>query len=763
MNDAMSAASARPDAAASYAARPAFPRAPVRDAPPPDTISMRVLLAAFRRRLWAFLAVLFIVPAGAWVAIQRSAPLYTATGALLYEPSEYKARELQSILRSDPITDAVLASQAEVLRSLKIAQRVAERGRLYDNPEFNPALRPPSRLTAFIRDMTRIPGLDATAPERDAPGAGPAPNANRDSTVLAVHDALRAAPVRFSHVLEVTFTAQNPLVAAAAVNNAMDVYVKDQFSAKAGAVRRANAWLEERARGLRAEVRAAEDKIAAYRSDNNFSQGMYAGLDAEKITRLNEDLIRVRAELAAADARLDQARGRAGAAAQARIAPSVVTARAHLEGVLAKTQGSGGRFGANHPEAESGRREVEEARRAVNAEIANVVAATEQDRRAVAERVTALEANLQDARRGADVSAKARIPLNALERDTEASRAQLQSVLERIQQTAQQHAIETSEAHEISLAMPPREPSWPRTGPVMMAALGAGALLGLLTVYALHLTDGALNSGEDVRALTGLPCFALIPELDRRTLRHTAIEDFTARRPLTVFSEQIRAVRAALWVGESKPRVVAITAARPAEGKSVLALSLARSASLSGEKVLLIDCDMRRPSLARRLRADNRIGLSGLLRGQATLEDVLHGEAVGRRTDAAGGERRGGMHFIPAGPPAGDAFGLFMGGDMARLLAEARRRYTLIVLDTPPVQAITEARVLAGIADAAVLCVRWRSTPRDAVTNALELLEDAHAQVTGVVLTRVDPRAHVRSGYADAEVYHPRYNAYHSG
>ena len=117
-----------------------------------DAVHARALIGAFRRRLWAFLAVLFIVPASAWVAIQRTTPLYTATGALIYEPSEYKARELQSILRSDPITDSVLASQAEILRSLKIAQRVADRGRLHDNPEFNVALRPPSRLARLLRD-----------------------------------------------------------------------------------------------------------------------------------------------------------------------------------------------------------------------------------------------------------------------------------------------------------------------------------------------------------------------------------------------------------------------------------------------------------------------------------------------------------------------------------------------------------------------------------------------------------------------------------
>src|SRR6185312_8122342 len=124
-----------------------------------------------------------------------------------------------------------------------------------------------------------------------------------------------------------------------------------------------------------------------------------------------------------------------------------------------------------------------------------------------------------------DTELKARIPLNAMERDLEASRVQLQAMLERIQQTAQQHALETSEAHEISLALPPREPSWPKPLPTMAAAVAAGVLLGLLLVYVLHLTDSTLQSGEDVRAQVKLPCFALVPELSRRETRIAPIEE----------------------------------------------------------------------------------------------------------------------------------------------------------------------------------------------------------------------------------------------
>lgn len=715
---------------------------------------MRATIGVFRRHLWAFLTVAVLVPCCTWIAIERTTPRYTASGALIYDPSEYKVRELESILRSDPITDAVMASQAELLQSLKVAQRVAERGNLFDSAEFNPTLRARTAIEQAVAWARVRLGFAVNGASR-GDTYGPMPDPGRDATVIAVRDALRATPLRASRVLEVTFTSQHPEVAAAAVNNAMDIYVKDQFIAKAAAVRRATLWLDERSAALRAEVRKADDRIASYRAEHNFAQGMHAGLDAERITHLNEDLISARAELAAADARVDAARGGAGTAAQAAIATSVVPLRTTLEQLTAQSQAQSARLGPNHPEAESSRRQVNDARRAVDAEIARVAAATEQDRRAAAERVTTLEHNLTNARQEADAEARAQIPLSAMERDAEASRAQLLAVLERIQQTAQQHALETSEAHEISLALPPQAPSWPRPVPMLAAAAAGGVLLGLLLVHLLHLTDSTLHSGEDVRTILKLPCFALVPELSRRVLRNVPIGEFAVRRPLTAYAEQIRAVRAGLWLGAERPRVVAITAARPSEGKSVLALSLARSAALSGEKVLLIDCDMRRPSLAHHAGAGSGIGLSDLLRGKAGLRDAIHDDPLGGPVNTA--------QFVLAGQPDGDAFGLFMGAEMARVLAEARRDYTLIVLDSPPVQAITEARVLAAIADATILCVRWRATPRDVVSYALELLEDAHAQVTGVVLTRVDPRAHVRSGYADAEVYHHRYKAYFPG
>ena len=720
-----------------------------------DIADLRAVISVLWRRKLAIFACSVLVPLLAWVALGQMTPRYTAVGTLLYDPNENKVREMQSILRADPVTDSVMASQAEILQSLHIAQKVAERGNLFNNPEFNKTLRPPSLPSRVMAGLRSMLGMEPEAPSV-GPVTGPGIGPERNATIMAVQAALRANATRFSRTIEVSFTAEDRLVAAAAVNNAMDVYVKDQYAAKYRAVRRTTEVLERRVRELRAEVRRGEDNIAAYRSEHRLSQGMRAGMDAEQISLLSEDLVRARGELTHAEGRLDAAHGKAGAGAQAAIAPSVVQLRLQQDQLSAQVQARQARFGPNHPEAESLRRQLAEAQRAVAAETTRVVASIESDHRSARARVASLEQSLRDAQQETNRAGQAHIALNAMSRDVEASRAQLQSVLQSIQQTAQQAAVETSEAREISQALPPENPSWPRSGPLMAGAAMSGLFLGLLLATILHVADTTLRSGDDTRAVSNLPCFALLPEVGRRALGHLSIEEYVARRPLTIFAEQVRALRAGLWFGANRPRVIAMTAARPAEGKTVVSIALARSAALSGERVLLIESDLRQPRFARRLGAEFEFGLAEFLKGEAVLEDVIQLDQLS------------GMHYIHAGKStsgSGGAHlpGLFMSETMARMLATVRQDYDLVLLDAPPVQAMTEARVVAAIADATVLCVRWRSTPRATLRLALDLLEDAHANVVGTVLTRVEPRVHLRSGAADAEVYHRRYKQYFAG
>ena len=732
-------------------------------------------LAAVRQRRLTLAATIVLIPLCAWLTLRQITPLYTATGSLIYEPSEYKVRELQSILRADPTNEAMMSSQAEILHSLHIAQRVAERGNLFNNPEFNAALRPPGAVSAAMASATTtlrwLLGMETDTPP-DAPVYGPTPDHTRERTMQAVQDALHAAPVRLSHVIEVSFVASDPTVAAAAVNNAMDAYIKEQYAAKHRAVESATNMLEKQATELRRQVRQVEERMSGYRSEHALSMGMHAGTETEEITNLTEDLAKAQSERAAANARLDAARGRTGAEAQAAIAQSVAQLRAQQEQLAGQIKAQQARLGSAHPEAQSLQRQFADGQRALNAEIGRVVAATDAEQHAAAQRVESLEEVLARAKTAAETAARAEIPLNAMNRDLEAARGQLQAVLERIQQTAQQATVETSEAHEISQAIPPDRATSPRVMQTMTASVAGAVFIGLVLVHILQLADGTLQSGNGVRMLTGLPCLALVPEVGKRALGHLKISDYVVRRPLTPFAEGVRFLRAGLSLDVNQPQIVTVTGARAAEGKSLIAISLGRSAQLDGERVLAIECDVRQATFQHRLRGEAAPGVRAAsgrsgrgiaapgMRGvfAAGLTDVLRGD-IGWR-DAVQTDPMSGMRFITAGKPGADILGLFLSDAMKQLLTEARQDYDLIVLDAPPIEATTEARVAAALGDATLVCVRWRSTRAKTLLHALEVLSDARATVIGTVLTRVDPRVHLRSGHADAGVYHRRYKAY---
>ena len=305
----------------------------------------------------------------------------------------------------------------------------------------------------------------------------------------------------------------------------MDAYVKSQLGRKYGAVAKAHEWLELRREELRKDVRRLEDAIAQYRARNGLIEGMHARLDSEQISLLSENLARARSTLAEAEGKLDAARGQAGAAAQAAIAPSVVQLRAHHDQLSAQLQSMLGRLGAGHPDVRALRAQLADVDRTVAAEIGRVVAAIDADVRAGRERVVALQRDLSEQQSQTARDAQAQVPLNAMLRDAEAARGLLQAVLERIQQTAQQPSVEMPDAHEISLALVPGKPSFPRTVPWMAAAAVFGIVLGLLVVYVMELADGTFRSSDDVRIVLGLPCLGLVPRVPPRKLRATSVEE----------------------------------------------------------------------------------------------------------------------------------------------------------------------------------------------------------------------------------------------
>ena len=749
--------------------RPLEPRAPaerrpsLRQAPvsseliEPEGLTVTALLAALRRRRWVLILCALLFPVLAFIAAKNLTPRYTASTSVLYETQNYQGPVLSGTLLPESTTDAIIASQVEVVRSLSIMRRVAREFNLADRPEFAWWLRDARRVStpwyrlrdALAQKLSAVsPDLAALVAPKPPPEVPPEDAAEINAAEEA-RDRLIVQVVRNSRVLQIQFTSEDPKLARDVANMVAELYIADQLEAKFNAVRRANDYLGGQVRDLRQELQQTEQEIAELRAKSGIQRGINpGGISAEALSRLNTDLIEARNRQATAEARLAAAQRGGGSDLTALGASNLVQQRAILDAARAELQSLSSNLGDRHPDVARARSRVNDAQRAVNAETARLIQALQTEANAAAASVRSLEAQLRQQEARVNQSQTAEIQINALERSADALRSLLRQVLERSQLTASQNAIEKSDARVLSVATFPALPSFPKIPLFVAAAVVLGVLFGLLVIWFLEQADSTIRSGDEVRSALGLPNLALVPMLRRGLLGRHRVEDYVVRKPLSPFAESMRTLRAALWLGAEPPRVVVITAARPGEGKTTTSVALARSAAMNGERVLLIDCDVRQPSLGRVFRAEGAAGVTDLLLGQAVLERII------RRDHLTS------LDYIPAGAAEIHSLGLFMSEAMAGLLDRVRRDYDLIVLDAPPALAMADARVVARLADATLLCVKWRDTPRSVVRNSLALLEDAHARVVGACLTQVDAKVHGRSGYADAEVYHPRYGGY---
>ena len=359
------------------------------DASPRDAAALMLSNAAWSlwRHKWVLLLCILLVPAIAWAGLKQLTPLYTSTASVIYEPSSYNEKELQSILTPDTTTDEIITSQVQVIQGLRSAERITERFDLEQNPEFNGSLRPKSTFAAItdgivggveggIAFLIR-PIFPAAADSLVASSRPPTAEDIHRSVVVAVQNAITADAVRQSHVIEVSFTSKSRTLASDVANELANLYISDQLQLKFEAVRSANKWLEGQAQELRQQVQENENKIANYRSSQGLTQGVQAGLATEEVSRLSSNLDEANNELAQAEGLVSAAHGRMGTSAQAAISPSVVALRAQRDALSAQLQSLLAHLGPNHPTVISMRQQLSVLSSEVNAETGQVMAASD--------------------------------------------------------------------------------------------------------------------------------------------------------------------------------------------------------------------------------------------------------------------------------------------------------------------------------------------------------------------------------------------------
>jgi len=720
-----------------------------------EQLDLRRLFNVFRRRLRLFIAVAGLIFVAAILLTFTATPKYTATANVMLDTRQEQVVNMEAVLSGLPADSATVDTEVEVLKSRRLAERVMEALNLDEDPEFNGELKEDGPLEP-VTDA--IAGLLASATPEEVADNPVAQQKIRERVVDNVLAGLSVRRSGLTYVINVSYESESPTKAAAIANKFAELYLLEQLEAKFDATQQATTWLNERLEGLRQQVLTDEAAVQQYKIANNLLSAAGTNLTEQEISNYNQSLADARAEVAAAEARLNTARRQlaAGSAGDdlGEALNSVVIQRLREQRVTisAKVADLQGRYGDRHPEMLTARRQLADVDEQIQAEIQRIISNLEAQVQVARQRAGAISGSLSTARGTLAGNNQALVRLNELERTAEASRTLYESYLNRYKETSSQQGIEESDARIVSNAAIPLDQSSPKV-PLNLAlglvlALGAG----LGAVILAEMLDAGLATAEDVEQRLGVNYLGAIPLLSSVAEgRASAPIDYVIEKPLSSFAEAFRNLRASVIysrLGESV-KVVAITSALPGEGKTTTSVCLARSAAQQGHRVLLVDCDLRRRSVNRLMGKEPDKGLIEVLAGEASLSDVLQVDGVT------------GVQLLPLAKSSLTPKDVFGSAAMDRLLDELRRSYDLVILDTAPVLPVADTRVLAPKADAVVFLARWRKTPEHAIQNAFRQLLGTGAHLGGVALTQVDMKMQQKYGYGDPGYYYAEYKKYY--
>ncbi|MCH9053368.1 MAG: polysaccharide biosynthesis tyrosine autokinase [Proteobacteria bacterium] len=345
------------------------------------------------------------------------------------------------------------------------------------------------------------------------------------------------------------------------------------------------------------------------------------------------------------------------------------------------------------------------------------------------------------------------IKLRALQREASASLSLLENLLARSKETTSQQDFQQADANILSYAAVPQIPSYPNKGLMFAIATIMGGFLGVLLAFVFEQLDQGFRSTEQVERLLGVSSLGLAPRLKGLASLGKSPNSYVLDKPASAFAEAIRKLHTGLLLsgGEKQPKSILFASSLPGEGKTTIVISLARMLSSIGQKVLVIDGDLRKPTLHRAFGVSGTPGLVDCLNDLATLEAAVQVD------------EKSGAHLLPAGTQAVHPPNLLGSQAMERLLFALSKNYDLVIVDSAPVIAVSDTLVLARMVDKVVFMVQWRDTRRETAANGLRQIRNAGGDVAGVLLSLVDVKEHAQYGFGDSGTYTGKTKKYYAG
>jgi capsular exopolysaccharide synthesis family protein len=704
-------------------------------------------LATIVKHWKAAVAMTVLVIAAMMYQTFTTVPLYRAQARVQIDEEQTTAQtdfKEPSFVYSDP--EPYYQTQYKILQGRDLALRAARRLKLDSVPEFNGrGAQPPlvTRLIGAAKAKIMAPFV-GSAPVPGAPSTSPGKDNEQADALLG---RVQVVPVRGSRLVDVYFVAADPAFAARAANVFVDDYVNQNLEFRLQNTDKTLQWLTEEVAKQQNVVQSSERMLAEYRENQNaLSLEDRQNIIVSRLNQVNDAASRARLTRIQKETLYNQIIAAKDPESLLQIAsnPLVQQLKTRIVELQREKTALTERYGEKHPDVQRVNGQIADAQRQLDGEIEKSVAAIKADYQAAIDEEKQLAADLEGQKAQATTLNRKSIDYSVLQREAESNRQVYESLLQREKEL---RVVSNSRANNVRVldrAEVPGSPFTPNTRRAWLMAILFGLGCGIATAFAIDYLDDTVKTPEDVTWRLRLDFIGLVPKVQGE--RHPLLSGPVPHD----FGEAFRALRTALVAssGTDATRLVAVTSTQPLEGKTTTAANIALALAIGGARVLLVDADMRRPSLHKAMRLPNDKGLSDLLGGKARVREVVQ-----RSSDAN-------LLVITAGHTPSNPSELLASERMRAFLHQLTTGpFDWVIIDTPPVLAVTDSVIIAPLVHAVTFVIgaemtRWRLAER-----AIETLQGGHPRSITAILNRVD---YDRNRYYYSRYYGHQYKSYYA-
>jgi polysaccharide biosynthesis transport protein len=710
-----------------------------------EYVSLSTYWHTLMKRRWTIATVALVITTVVAIVSFKMQPVYKATARVQVESETPMVQSIEEVFQKTSADDTYLQTQIQVLESETLAWRTIEELRLREH------LISPSKLSKIPEEKQKVRLIEAFK--------------RRLSVELTPK----------TRMLAVSFEDPDPQLAARVATTLVNNYIDYNFRQKYDATRQASAWMEQQLDELKAKVESSQQALVEYEREHQLvNTGEKETVQEQILSELSKDQTAAESDRLQKESLYHEVeinRAQLATLVHNDLLQKLEEKLADLRDQYTETVAQ---YGPKFPKAIRLDEEIQDLRGQILAEQERVLARIRKDYTAAVTRERLASGAVAQQKEAVGAQNQLLVQHNILAREFESNQQLYQSLLERLKNATVSAGLQSTNIHMVDAALPPSEPVRPRKSLNIALGLLAGIVLGTMTAFAQEGMDHSVKSAEEVEQLLMTPALAVVPlhrgseSANRKMMgakfqrslkdpseklpRETNVALAIIANPQSTLAEAYRTLRTSvlLSLAPNPPKSILITSSQAGEGKTATALNLAQTLAQRKGKVVIVDCDLRKGGIARILRIDNEKGVSTVLTGADKLTDALQQFEESN------------LWILPSGPVPPNPAELVGSDRMADICTELSKNFEHIVIDSPPVLAVTDATIMAGLVDGVVLIAESGRTHRAGLMRTRAILENAGARILGVVLNKMDLRRD-GYGYGYGNYYYAQYGKYPYG